>query len=64
MSTLSDKNREKAEETLLKSISVKCKECGGTMIRHVNHMIYLDGSRESTVVGYVCEDCPHYNLFD
>lgn len=57
MSTLSDKNRERAEETLLKSIKVKCMYCGGPMIRVVD----LD---DHTIVGYSCEDCPHYNLFN
>jgi len=47
----------KAEETLLKSISVKCIECDGKMIR-------VRDLYDSTVVGYSCEDCTHYYLFD
>ena len=57
MSTLSDKNREKVEETLLKSIMIKCIECDGKMIR-------VRDLYDSTVVGYSCEDCPHYNLLN
>jgi hypothetical protein len=75
MSTLSDKNREKVEETLLKSISVKCKECNGDMIRvtkHDYHLFFYKGFKhlqyqlgnDDTVIGYQCQDCPHYNLFD
>lgn len=59
MSTLSDKNREKAEETLLKSISVKCKECQGNMVRF--DYKYLEND---AIVGYRCEDCPHYNFLN
>jgi len=57
MSTLSDINRKKAEETLLKRIKVKCIECDGNMI----HVVDLD---DHTIVGYSCEDCPHYNLLN
>jgi len=47
----------KAEETLLELITIKCIECGGKMIRVVD----LD---DHTIIGYSCQDCPHYNLFD
>jgi len=69
MSTLSDKNREKVEETLLKSISVKCIECDGKMIRTYDKCDHKNcsacqGLDDGTVIGYRCQDCPHYNLFD
>lgn len=57
MSDLSDKNREKAEIRILQSIYVKCKHCNGDMVR-------VQDLRENAVVGYSCQDCPHYYLFD
>ena len=57
MSTLSDINREKVEETLLKLIKIKCIKCEGKMIRVVD--LY-----DNTIVGYSCQDCPHYNLLN
>ena len=57
MSDLSDKNREKAEIRILQSIYVKCKKCNGDMVR-------VQDLREDTVVGYSCQDCTHYYLFD
>ena len=69
MSSLSDKNRKKAEERILESITVKCKECDGNMIRVVNGFTYVSydqviPSGDDTVVGYSCQDCSHYYLFD
>ena len=57
MSDLSDKNREKAEIRILQSIYVKCKHCNGDMVR-------VQDLRENAVVGYSCQDCSHYYLFD
>ena len=57
MSTLSDKNRKKAEETLLKTIKIKCIHCHGKMIRVVD--LYDDA-----IIGYSCQDCPHYNFLN
>jgi len=57
MSNLSDKNREKAEIRILQSIYVKCKHCNGDMVR-------VQDLRDDTVVGYSCQDCSHYYLFD
>ena len=57
MSTLSDINRKKAEETLLKTIKIKCIHCHGKMIRVVD--LYDDA-----IIGYSCEDCPHYNFLN
>jgi len=42
---------------LLQSIKIKCKECQGIMIR-------VHDLHDDTVVGYSCEDCTHYYLFD
>ena len=47
----------KAEETLLKQIKIKCIHCHGKMIRVID--LYDD-----TIIGYSCEDCPHYNFFN
>lgn len=57
MSTLSDINREKVEETLLKLIKIKCIKCEGKMIR-------VRDLYDDTIVGYSCQDCPHYNLLN
>ena len=57
MSTLSDRNRKKAEETLLKRIKVLCKYCKSNMIRVVD----LDNP---AMVGYSCENCAHYNFLN
>jgi len=57
MSTLSDKNRERAEETLLKQIKIKCIQCNGNMIR-------VRDLYDNTIVGYSCQDCPHYNFLN
>ena len=57
MSTLSDINRKKAEETLLKLITIKCIHCKGNMIR-------VQDLYDNTIVGYSCEDCPHYNFLN
>jgi RNase P subunit RPR2 len=60
MSDLSDQNRKKAEVRILESITIKCKKCNGPMVRV--HSFGTD-SRNDTVVGYSCQDCPHYYLF-
>jgi len=57
MSGLSDKNRQKAEERILKAVTIKCQECHG-------HMIRVRDLREKTIVGYSCENCTHYYLFN
>ena len=57
MSNLSDKNRQKAEVRILKAVTIKCKKCHGNMIR-------VHDLRDDTSVGYSCEDCPHYYLFN
>ena len=57
MSVLSDKNRERAEETLLKQIKIKCIQCHGSMMRVCD--LY-----DETLVGYSCQDCPHYYLLN
>ena len=56
MSALADKNRQKAEERILKAVTIKCKECNGSMIR-------VRDLRNQTIVGYSCENCTHYYLF-
>ena len=48
------------EETLkkiLKDVKVRCIKCHGKMIRVID-------LNDDTVVGYSCENCAHYNLFD
>jgi len=42
---------------ILKSVKIECSKCGGKMIRAID--LYDD-----TLVGYSCENCPHYNLLD
>jgi len=42
---------------ILKSVKILCIKCGGKMIRHVT----LD---DNTLIGYTCQDCPHYNLLN
>jgi len=57
MSHLSDVNRERAERKILKSVTIRCSQCNGIMIRVVD----LD---ENARIGYSCKDCPHYYLFN
>ena len=62
------KLRSDCEARILEAITVKCKECDGNMIRVVNEFTYVSydqviPSGDETVVGYSCEDCPHYYLF-
>ena len=70
MSSLSDKNREKAEERILQSVTIKCKDCGGQMISIQELTKYMEDipprfqSTNDARIGYSCEDCPHYYLFD
>jgi len=59
MSALTDKNRQKAEKKVLSYIKIKCKKCQGNMERF--DYKYLEND---AVVGYRCEDCPHYYLFN
>jgi len=60
---------------LLKDITIKCKECDGNMIRvtkHDYHLHFYKGLKhleyqlgnDDTVIGYSCQDCTHYYLFD
>ena len=56
MSGLTDQNRQNAEKRILRSITIKCSKCQGTMIQ-------VHDLRDDTRVGYSCEDCPHYYLF-
>jgi len=61
MSALADKNRRKAEERILKAVTIKCRKCQGKMIR-VEEFHY-ENLYDDAIVGYSCEDCPHYYLF-
>jgi len=54
---LSKRNRLNAEERILKSVSILCIKCHGRMIR-------VRDLYDDTLVGYSCQDCPHYNLLD
>ena len=49
--------QEKALETILKDVKVRCTKCHSEMIRVID--LYDD-----TLIGYSCENCPHYNLLD
>jgi len=49
--------QEKTLKELLKNVKVRCSVCHSKMIRVID--LYDD-----TVVGYSCENCPHYNLLD
>ena len=42
---------------ILKDVKVRCIKCHGNMIRVRD--LYND-----TLVGYSCQNCPHYNLLD
>jgi len=42
---------------VLKNVKVRCNVCHSKMIRVVD--LYDD-----TLIGYSCENCPHYNLLD
>jgi len=45
---------------ILESVKLCCIECGGKMhVMQFNHLRY-----DETLIGYCCEDCPHYNLLD
>jgi hypothetical protein len=65
MSSLSDKNRQKAEERILKAVTVKCKKCNGKMVRVIDWNSYSTTTDlgDETIVGYSCQDCSHYYLF-
>jgi len=45
-----------AEERILKAVTVKCRKCQGKMIQ-------VHDLRDNARIGYSCEDCPHYYLF-
>jgi len=49
--------QEKTLETILKDVKVRCIKCHSDMIRVVD--LY-----DSTVVGYSCKNCSHYNLLN
>jgi len=42
---------------ILKSVKIQCIKCGGKMIR-------VRDLYDDTLVGYSCQDCPHYNLLN
>jgi len=42
---------------ILNSVKIQCIKCGGKMIR-------VRDLYDDTLVGYSCQDCPHYNLLD
>ena len=49
--------QEKTLKELLKNVKVRCSKCHSKMIRVID--LYDD-----TLIGYSCENCPHYNLLD
>jgi len=42
---------------ILKDVTLRCIKCGGKMIR-------VRDLYDDTLVGYSCQDCPHYNLLN
>lgn len=46
-----------AVKEILQSVRIQCSKCGGKMIR-------VRDLYDDTLVGYSCQDCPHYNLLD
>ena len=51
-----NKNQRIARTELFKQITVKCKECGSSMIQVID--LY-----DQAIVGYSCQNCPHYYLY-
>ena len=49
--------QEETLKELLKDVKVRCSRCHSKMIRVID--LYDD-----TLIGYSCENCPHYNLLD
>ena len=49
--------QEETLKELLKDVKVRCSVCHSKMIRVID--LYDD-----TLIGYSCENCPHYNLLD
>ena len=49
--------QEESLKRILKDVKVKCIKCHSPMIRVVD--LY-----DSTVVGYSCKNCSHYNLLN
>ncbi len=49
--------QEKITREILKSVKILCIKCQGKMIR-------VRDLYDDTLVGYSCQDCPHYNLLD
>jgi len=49
--------QEKITREILKSVKILCIKCHGKMIR-------VRDLYDDTLVGYSCQDCPHYNLLD
>ncbi len=49
--------QKKTLETILKDVKVRCIKCHSDMIRVVD--LY-----DSTVVGYSCKNCSHYNFLN
>ena len=52
-----DYYQEKITREILNSVKIQCIKCGGKMIR-------VRDLYDDTLVGYSCQDCPHYNLLD
>jgi len=48
--------QKKARDELLQDITIKCKECGDSMIQVIDLW-------DNTIVGYSCQNCPHYFLY-
>ena len=49
--------QERTVKKILKSVQILCIKCHGKMIR-------VRDLYDDTLVGYSCQDCPHYNLLD
>jgi len=48
--------QKKARSQVLEDITIKCKECGDSMIQVIDLW-------DNTIVGYSCQNCPHYFLY-
>jgi len=52
-----DYYQDKVTREILKSVKIRCIKCQGKMIR-------VRDLYDDALVGYSCQDCPHYNLLD
>jgi len=53
--------QEETLKELLKNVKVRCIKCHSEMIRVESFPMRIS---DDTLIGYSCENCPHYYLFD